>query len=265
MNDIIAQVIAIIGYGNDYLQVGNLLYDFDSNCIFQYCKSVDFIYQKKKGLFSKKVEMLIADSPTGWFKYLNEKGCLKLRLHFKSQRPDDYMTAGFVGGGGIWLIETVFEDHSDFWNAEWSSINQNAPDNKIWQVKYKCISKDRPTIDKQYDLLEIKTRLKNSLTRIESFALEENLEYWGKLFESARRLLDEKNPYKDSYLQDILPKNNYSIDALQLLFAAFFSFVFGGMRSWNDGVAKNHKKHKELSKILYEDIVDAIVSAVNSF
>ena len=44
MNDIIAQVIAIIGYGNDYLQVGNLLYDFDSNCIFQYCKSVDFIY-----------------------------------------------------------------------------------------------------------------------------------------------------------------------------------------------------------------------------
>ena len=37
MNDIIAQVIAIIGYGNDYLQVGNLLYDFDSNCIFQYC------------------------------------------------------------------------------------------------------------------------------------------------------------------------------------------------------------------------------------
>ncbi|WP_195338260.1 hypothetical protein, partial [Alistipes onderdonkii] len=171
MNDIIAQVIAIIGYGNDYLQVGNLLYDFDSNCIFQYCKSVDFIYQKKKGLFSKKVEMLVADSPTGWFKYLNEKGCLKLRLHFKSQRPDDYMTAGFVGGGGIWLIETVFEDHSDFWNAEWSSINQNAPDNKIWQVKYKCISKDRPTIDKQYDLLEIKTRLKNSLTRIESFAL----------------------------------------------------------------------------------------------
>ena len=74
MNDIIAQVIAIIGYGNDYLQVGNLLYDFDSNCIFQYCKSVDFIYQKKKGLFSKKVEMLVADSPTGWFKYLNEKG-----------------------------------------------------------------------------------------------------------------------------------------------------------------------------------------------
>ena len=197
MNDIIAQVIAIIGYGNDYLQVGNLLYDFDSNCIFQYCKSVDFIYQKKKGLFSKKVEMLVADSPTGWFKYLNEKGCLKLRLHFKSQRPDDYMTAG--------------------------------------------------------------------LTRIESFALEENLEYWGKLFESARRLLDEKNPYKDSYLQDILPKNNYSIDALQLLFAAFSSFVFGGMGSWNDGVAKNHKKHKELSKILYEDIVDAIVSAVNSF
>ena len=238
MNDIIAQVIAIIGYGNDYLQVGNLLYDFDSNCIFQYCKSVDFIYQKKKGLFSKKVEMLVADSPTGWFKYLNEKGCLKLRLHFKSQRSDDYMTAGFVGGGGIWLIETVFEDHSDFWNAEWSSINQNAPDNKIWQVKYKCISKDRPTIDKQYDLLEIKTRLKNSLTQIESFALEENLEYWGKLFESARRLL---------------------------VFAAFSSFVFGGMGSWNDGVAKNHKKHKELSKILYEDIVDAIVSAVNSF
>ena len=28
MNDIIAQVIAIIGYGNDYLQVGNFLYDF---------------------------------------------------------------------------------------------------------------------------------------------------------------------------------------------------------------------------------------------
>ncbi|WP_288942563.1 hypothetical protein [uncultured Alistipes sp.] len=65
--------------------------------------------------------------------------------------------------------------------------------------------------------------------------------------------------------RDILPKNNYSIDALQLLFAAFSSFVFGGMGSWNDGVAKNHKKHKELSKILYEDIVDAIVSAVNSF
>lgn len=73
MNDIIAQVIAIIGYGNDYLQVGNLLYDFDSNCIFQYCKSVDFIYQKKKGLFSKKVEMLVAEVQPDGLNILTKK------------------------------------------------------------------------------------------------------------------------------------------------------------------------------------------------
>lgn len=54
MNDIIAQVIAIIGYGNDYLQVGNLLYDFDSNCIFQYCKSVDLYIKRKKACFPRK-------------------------------------------------------------------------------------------------------------------------------------------------------------------------------------------------------------------
>ena len=52
MNDIIAQVIAIIGYGHDYLQVGNLLYDFDSNCIFQYCKSV-YISKEKRPVFQE--------------------------------------------------------------------------------------------------------------------------------------------------------------------------------------------------------------------
>jgi len=152
MNGSVAQIVAIISYANSALE-GNLDCHYtleNSTAIF--CNSITFIdWVKKTGLtklFKGKAEYsgkLIASDFTEWITFLKNIKTKKLFLHYiPSINPQlsDRMSAGFVGGGGRWLIEAWKGDSSDFWEAKWEVSNQNAKDNRIWAVTYARISRD---------------------------------------------------------------------------------------------------------------------------
>jgi hypothetical protein len=105
MTGAMAQQIALISYGNEYLSNGTIYPNFGSdNSTFQYCNSVRFI-EFKKPLFGSKPKMkVLTNSSTEWFKLLKQSGCKNLRLYFKhsegNPQAPDHQLAGFVGGGG---------------------------------------------------------------------------------------------------------------------------------------------------------------------
>ena len=92
----------------------------------------------------------------------------------------------------------------------------------------------------------------------------EHTEHWAGIFDRSRKILEEFEP---SESDDFIPDGIYSKEARQLIQAAFASWVFGGMGSWND-LAFNGEdgvQYASLSKQLYEAICSSMASVSNSY
>ncbi|MDR3678752.1 MAG: hypothetical protein P4L41_02225 [Flavipsychrobacter sp.] len=264
MTGTLAQLIVLTTYGNSYLADEDIPSDFyPNNSTFQFCNRVCFKDLQK---------IIVAPDPLDWFQYLKEKNCKKLRLYFQYSQDHssrkDHQTAGFIGGGGSWLIEAIYDHYSNYWANIWNGSNKDAPDRRIWSVNYDIALEWEKTRNIQIDPINIKAKLRSTLSEIADFAFKHDLEHWGKKFESAKLILDTTEPYENFYHKDLIPLDNYSITAKQILFAAGSAWVFGGMGSWNDlgfDNKENQDIYSELSEKLYSNIIEAIVSSTNSF
>jgi hypothetical protein len=271
MTGTLAQLISLVSFGNDFLNTGTLPGNFyPENSTFQFCNSVEFVAFKKSLFSSKFKESTIASDPYKWFELLKKDKCKRLSLFYQpsdqSMGPD-HKLAGFVGGGGGWLIEAVHNKHSDFWANNWTVTNKDAADRKIWSVKYGAIAWDQPTQNLQFDLDAVREELHNALLNISLFANEHQLNNWLGVFEKARKALNSDNPAADFYHKDLIVTQNYPLPARQLLFCAGLAWVFGGMGSWNDLVfdkPEDNKAYDELSTALYSAINTAIMSVINA-
>lgn len=264
MTGILAQIIAITSFGNEYLKSGTLTGFFPQNSSFQHCDIVDFRELKKKSIFSSKKEITVSKNPMEWFEYLKSKDCKKLRLYYHTVKEEDHKMVGFVGGGGNWYIETIYSTHSDFWVSRWHYDAQLIE--KPWQVTYGKAIENRPTINQQLDSIQTKGHLKTCLEKITDFAYKETTENWGKLFETAKNTLESENPESNFYHNDLICWKNYNLENRQLLMSASKAFVFGGMGSWND-MGFEHKEidktYNELSANLYKSMMESITCVVN--
>ncbi len=263
-------------------QIINLILQYNSNKIdidlrnenstYQYCNDIKFVGFKKK-LFGGYTELDIAKSTIDWFKYLKQNKCKLLRLvfHTDNSQADDHKLAGFVGGGGSWFIEAVYNDFSDFWQAKWEvKANKKDGDNRIWNVTYGLtIPKAAHHIHPDYDISQQRDSLEKVLTEIAEFAgSNDNTKGWEKTFLSAKESLSEKYPQVD-YHKDLIPADSLPSENAQLLIAAAKSFVFGGMGSWNDigwfRDEKLSKQYDDLSKELYRVMNESIITSINNW
>ncbi len=146
---------------------------YPTNSTFQFCNTVEFlVLNPAKSGFT---EEMLADSPLKWLEFLKNKNCARLKIaHIPTPNPQtpDHQLAGFIGGGGRWLLESVYKIDSDFWEARWQGNNPNAPDKKIWRVSYGAIARNtKRTPDQTNDLKIIKRQLGiQTLDQIYQFA-----------------------------------------------------------------------------------------------
>ena len=268
----LAQTIALTAYGNDYLLNGHIHIDFNSsNTTFQFCNRVDFRELKKVLFSSKHKEKIVANNPTEWFAYLKANGCKHLALYYECSKEQsvekDYKLSGFIGGGGTWYIEAMYNGYSRYWTSRWEVTNKNALDRKIWAVNYNMLSELKPTNNLRIDEQLVKDELKHTLNEITDFALKQNFQYWAEQFDKARTILDSALPEEHYYHKDLIPLDNYLLLEKQLLFSAGSAWVFGGMGSWNDLGCDNEEDNKtydRLSSKLYSNINKAIISSINT-
>jgi len=186
----------------------------------------------------------------------------------KVQETNAVQKTIIVGGGGVWLIEAVYNDYSNYWVSRWEVTNRNSADRRIWAVNYSLLSKGQPTKNLQIDNQLVKNKLTNTLSEITDFALKQNLSNWVAQFEKSRVILDSSSPEDGYYHKDLIPLDNYSLTARQILFSAGSAWVFGGMGSWNDLGFDNKEDNdtcSRLSEQLYSNINEAIIAGINTY
>ena len=233
MNGELAQLIALVTYGNTFLSKpsGDVL--SPNNATFKFNEYVRFVDLKSapQGLS----EVPYAGTPSDWYRALQREQCIGLGL---SQQPannpsiPDRHAVAFVGGGQ-WHIECVLPGGSDFWAARWEIGDQDDPQQKIWRVTYGRVARAQPSHLRSAESCEAQAQdLGAALKAAQAFANEhDDLAHFAENFERALGVL--KSPAAPD-LDGLAPDGVLPLDAARLLAAAQASWVFGGMGSWND-------------------------------
>jgi len=104
MKDEIAQITALVGYGNAFLQGKSVSFDKNHPAGFHYF-NIRFVEKLPEDLLARKT--ILADDPNLWFKYLKDKNVSRLYLSFQPSTDlglEDHISSAFVGGGSQWTI-----------------------------------------------------------------------------------------------------------------------------------------------------------------
>ena len=281
MTGVLAQLISLAAYGNEWLATGRLPAGFyPGNPAFSFCNTVDF--REVDG----SNESVVAADPEAWYRYLAEQGCGALRLYYRPAEPQyeasaqpngsqarpqpsvrEHQLAGMIGGNGIWLIEAIFDSHSDFWANRWVVTRRDDPDKLIWSVNYLRNYIHQPTANLQFNLSVAAAELLGALGAILQFALQNQLMTWADFFKNAMARLGSDDPALGYYYTDLLPAEAYGLEARRLLYTAGSAWAFGGMGSWNDLGFENpatQQAYDEVSARLYQAVNTAFVASVNS-
>lgn len=270
MTGIIAQIVALISHGNHYFNGGSLGPEFIAkNTAFQFCDRVIFrTPQKPSWLFRTRTE-LVATNPTAWFRSLRESSAKHLRLrylHTAEEQTRDYMMAGFVGGGGHWLIEAQMEsDRCVAWRNQWEVIDADQPENRIWSVSYFSDGVERETTESGGSPEASRQRLETALKEIIEFAIANDLG-WVDHFEKGISALSSSSPEVDFSHQDLLVREMYTLEQRQLFYSAGLAWCFGGMGWWNDVYLEPGElqdRHERVSAELFDAINQALETVLS--
>ena len=272
MTGTLAQLIALTSYGNHFLRKGELEPEFyPGNSTFQFCDHVDFREMSKLFFFSKYSEKIICQDPIEWFNFLKKEKTKKLHLFYRPSEDlkmgKDYKLAGFVGGGGTWMIEQRCQNYSYYWQARWTFNSEEKEKAKKWTVNYARFSRKILSTNADQSLERLREEFRKALSEIASFAAAQNLHGWANTFQKALYELTNLTPGEAYYHKDLVPKSDFTINNLQLLFSAAMAWVFGGMGSWNDLTFDDPEagqRYDELSERLYTCLNAVLVGVINS-
>ena len=272
----VAQVIALTTYGNAILQDAHSISGpafYPLNSTFQFCEYVRFV--DVAGSEDSRQEKAWTADPIAWFDRLGKEKVYALRLQHSSQggktvgshHVPDRMLAGFVGGGGRWLVEAIGPGGSDYWEARWEVGERGRTDRKIWRVTYGRIARGQVTqASDPEDLENLKRELDRTLAEIQSYARSHRLESFATVFERSRAQLSSALPGGGVYHSDLTTQWQLSLIAQQLLAASQLGWVFGGMGSWNDVGPQDadDTEYQRLSEALFGLLNRTYVAVANT-
>lgn len=255
----LAQIVALTCYGNAFLGGITTSKFFPENSTCQFCDSVKFV-ELKKSLSGTAEEVVIAVSPDEWIAGLKKRKATGIRLTRTPQNDpkiSDRMSAGFVGGGGTWVMEVLRSNgQSEIWSSRWEVWNQKAVDRRIWRVTYGLIGNGPTQAIKKRDLAKVKTDFKTSLQSIHAFSTRKDCGGFTKCFANALQALDDST-VDIGYHKDLYVPGQLTPDAIALLKASMSAWVFGGMGSWNDLGFDGADQHE------YEQVSDRLFGILN--
>ncbi|HRH66465.1 MAG TPA: hypothetical protein PLU53_09230 [Bacteroidia bacterium] len=275
MTGTLAQLIALAAYGNQFLKTGVVDPAFyPVNSTFQNCEVIDFHEFRKPFFFRKYADNILRKDPLDWLDLLKKEKTKKLHLFFRHSEDQstaaDYRLAGFIGGGGTWMIEQQCQGYSYYWSARWqlkeAPETQSADHQTTWIVNYARFARKIKSTQSLQNPEVVRQEFRQALSDIASFAFQQNLKGWAETFQKALYELTNLSPGELYYYKDFVPDKAFNQLSLQLLFAASKAWVFGGMGSWNDLSFDDKEiagRYEELSSLLYNSIVECVKVVVN--
>jgi hypothetical protein len=252
MQGSIAQTISLAAHGNAFLS-GTLDEDyFPHHQTFAFCQFVKFVDLKESG--DTMTEEAFATDPVFWFEKLRGAGIRQFRIRYiagHDAEMSDRLSVGYPGGGGRWLIETVMENGSDFWEAHWEPPEN--PEGK-WQVTYARVLKDAEMPEPRMPPPEmVQKKLQDAFMRASRFAKAHGHEAFAEAF------MRGFNALKDvRWERQIYPPEYAPLVYQQLLTAVIEGWVFGGENSWNDVQLDDEDAQRE-----YDQLSDQLFNFMN--
>ena len=252
----IQRLVALATYAN--VTLNGMKESFDLEQLLAHnCYSMEFIERPPMNIpgSSKK----IASDAGAWISTLLDseaKGVLLLFMDTKQHGLPDHITSAFVGGGSHWMVIVKYHDTNHLYSFE----GRNSGSLKD---QFVLLDREFPNQTSTSTVADSRIRIDNVLESLVDFARShEHSSHWAAIFENAKRVLNESTPGNP----DFIPSGIYSLDSHRLIEAAFQSWVFGGMGSWNDLAfnAADQERYMTLSDDLYKSICTAIIAGVNS-
>lgn len=196
---------------------------------------------------------------------LVQQRCIAARARWSRRDQGDRMSAGFVGGGGTWALETLLaQRRSQFWYPKWEVWNAQASDQRIWRVTYDAGPLLATEPGRPPDIERCVHRLREALTAILAFSEQQKCDPFTQDFRDALSALDGK---KDAYHPDLAPAGVLTDPERRALQACQFASVFGAMGSWNDMSFEGSIQgdYEAVSSRLFAMLGEAVPVAANGF
>jgi hypothetical protein len=268
MNGPLAQIVALACHANAAFRDGVAPLFFPLNSTCRFCDRVSFGRSRRRFSFLPAGRSI--ESPDDWMNTLAQGGAIGARLHWRPStcgRTSDRMTAGLVGGGDSWRLETFTAARESLFRiASWHVWNQQAADQKIWRVHYGPAEAGPTHRGDPIDANGVTERLRGSLVEMRDFSrAHQSCEPFVASFDRALESLTSGR--RSGYHQDLAPPGILSEAEARILDRCQSAYVFGAMGSWNNMGFEQpvQAEYERISDRAFESINAAIVSAVNGW
>ena len=259
----ICHVLSLVMQGNVALRTGSPL-NFDEQAFGLPQDGVQFqhLFDSGRGWETD----LFASNSLEWIEKLRGIGCQELRAYrLPSNHPElaDWMTSGFVAGGGRWMIRALCSYGQDYWEPGWAFQESDNPGSGIWRVQYgRIIRADQGLPPIAPSVSEAAAEFRSALGQARAFAVRNDLPY-APTFDAALAILNKRGASSSSVFGS---GGGLKSDALALGSACEAAWVFGAMGSWNDHgfAAEGQPDYAQVSERLYLAITSGLVAASNA-
>jgi hypothetical protein len=261
MNGELAQLVALVSYGNAVLADRLPADDIDNDSTVGSACTVSFLYPSGPR------------SVTEWVQHMRLQGVERLELDAVGQLgkeadneslPRHVRTAFSTTLGPTIVAHT--KRNSEVWRAEWTALPEAERTNDIvWLIAYRQVYTGPRLTLTHTSVTDASRSLNRSLTRIQQFAEVNGHVEWGDFFAAAGRVLAGKVDLDDTHRRLLAEP---SLDANRLLGAAAKGWAFGGMGSWNDldfsGDDDAEVNYNRVTSEHYQASLTAIDAATNA-
>jgi hypothetical protein len=261
MNGELAQLVALVSYGNAVLADRFPADDIENDSTVGSACTVSFFYPSGPR------------SVTEWVQHMRLQGVERIELDAVGQLgkeadneslPRHVRTAFSTTLGPTIVAHT--KRNSEVWRAEWTVLPEAERTNDlVWLIAYRQVYTGPRLTLTHTSVADASRSLNRSLTRIRQFAEVNGHVEWGDFFAAAGRVLAGRMDLDDTHSRLLAEP---SLDANRLLGAAAKGWAFGGMGSWNDldfsGDDNAETNYNRVTSEHYQASLIAIDAATNA-
>jgi hypothetical protein len=261
MNGELAQLVALVSYGNGVLSGRLADSDIDNDLIVGPTCEVAFVYPSGPR------------SVTEWVHHLKLQGVERLELDAVGQLGKEaanesltrHQRSAFSATLGPTIISHT-KRNSEVWGAEWNVVpEEERTDALVWLIRYRQVYTGPLLSLTHTSVLEASRSLSRSLVRIRQFAEVNGYPDWGTFFAAASDVLAARAEVDEDHKSLLAGPSD---DALRLLGAAAKGWAFGGMGSWNDldfsGDDNAEANYNRVTSEHYQASLTALDAATNA-
>lgn len=263
MQSIVAHALATCAYGRAALMTKGHVPIPETLDAPPYIKSIVFnhLFQQGENIQRDTVARSVVD----WIGFLRSTGHFKINIYrLPAIHPlPDWQTAGFVGGGGRWLLSAVSQAGTDYWESNWTFEESGREQSGVWTVEYARVTRlDQGKPPATISLSDSESALNEAVKAALKFIKGKSMPLYEKIFRTCLDLLSGKQPVPQTLIAGAPMPNR----ARRIAGAAEHAWVFGGMGSWNDQGfdGADQDAYERISNELYLSVTHSLVSAANS-